>query len=127
MVPTSTGAAKAIGKALPELEGKLSGDAIRVPVPVGSIVEITAAVEREVTVEELLAAYRAAAEGPLSGVLKYSEDPLVSSDIVGDPASSIFDSGLVRVAGKHVKVSSWYDNEWGFSNRAAETLAMLTK
>lgn len=127
MVPTSTGAAKAIGKVLPELEGKMSGDAIRVPVPVGSIVEITATVEREVTVEELLAAYREAAAGPLSGILKYSEDPLVSSDIVGDPASSIFDSGLVRVAGKHVKVSSWYDNEWGFSNRAAETLAMLTE
>lgn len=126
IVPTSTGAAKAIGKVLPELDGKLSGDAIRVPVPVGSIVEINATVEREVTAEQVLDAYREAAAGYLSGVLVYSEDPLVSSDIVGDPASSVFDSGLVRVVGKHVKVSSWYDNEWGFSNRAAETLAMLT-
>ena len=126
IVPTSTGAAKAIGKVLPELEGKLSGDAIRVPVPVGSIVEINAFLSREVNADEVLAAYRTAAAGELAGVLEFSEDPLVSSDIVGDSASSVFDSGLVRVAGRHVKVSSWYDNEWGFSNRAAETLAMLT-
>ncbi len=126
IVPTSTGAAKAIGKVLPELEGKLSGDAIRVPIPVGSIVEINAFLSREVTADELLDAYRTAASGELAGVLEFSEDPLVSSDIVGEAASSIFDSGLARVAGRHVKVSSWYDNEWGFSNRAAETLAMLT-
>lgn len=125
IVPTSTGAAKAIGLVLPELEGRLAGDALRVPVPVGSIVELTALVSREVTVDQLLAAYREAAAGELAGVLEYSEAPLVSSDIVGDPASSIFDSGLVRVMGRQVKVSAWYDNEWGFSHRAAETLAML--
>jgi len=125
IIPSSTGAAKAIGLVLPELDGKLAGDAIRVPVPVGSIVELNAQVSREVTVEEILEAYRAAAAGPMAGVLEYSEDPLVSSDIVGNPHSSIFDAGLVRVMGDHVKVSSWYDNEWGFSNRAAETLAML--
>jgi len=125
VVPSSTGAAKAIGLVLPELDGKLSGDAIRVPVPVGSIVELNAHVSRALSVDEIREAYRAAAEGSMAGVLEYSEDPLVSSDIVGNPASSIFDSQLARVAGDHVKVSSWYDNEWGFSNRAAETLAML--
>ncbi|QIM18836.1 type I glyceraldehyde-3-phosphate dehydrogenase [Leucobacter coleopterorum] len=125
IVPSSTGAARAIGKVLPELEGKLSGDAIRVPVPVGSIVELTAMVERDVTEDEVRAAYREAAEGRLRGILEYSEDPLVSSDIVGNPASSIFDSELVRVVGRHIKVSSWYDNEWGFSNRVAETLSRL--
>ncbi len=125
IVPTSTGAAKAIGLVLPELDGKLAGDALRVPVPVGSIVELTALVSREVTVEQVLAAYREAAAGELARVLVYSEAPLVSSDIVGDPASSIFDSGLVRVMGRQVKVSAWYDNEWGFSHRAAETLELL--
>lgn len=125
IIPTSTGAAKAIGLVLPELDGKLAGDAIRVPVPVGSIVELNAMVGREVTVDEIRAAYREAAAGPMAGVLEYSEDPLVSSDIVGDEHSSIFDSGLVRVMGNHVKVAAWYDNEWGFSNRAAETLVML--
>ncbi|KAM9863914.1 type I glyceraldehyde-3-phosphate dehydrogenase [Leucobacter sp. BZR 635] len=127
IVPSSTGAAKAIGLVLPELDGKLQGDALRVPVPVGSIVELTAIVSREITREELLAAYQAAAEGPLKGVLAYSEDPLVSSDIVADPHSSIFDSELARVDGKLVKISAWYDNEWGFSNRVAETLVFLTK
>lgn len=127
IVPSSTGAAKAIGLVLPELDGKLQGDSLRVPVPVGSIVELTAIVSREVTRDELLAAFRAAADGPLKGVLLYSEDPLVSSDIVADPHSSIFDSELARVEGKLVKVSAWYDNEWGFSNRVAETLAFLTK
>lgn len=125
IVPSSTGAARAIGKVLPELDGKLSGDSIRVPVPVGSIVELTAVVGRDVTEDQVRAAYREAAEGRLKGILEYSEDPLVSSDIVGDPASSIFDSELVRVVGRHIKVSSWYDNEWGFSNRVAETLARL--
>lgn len=125
IVPSSTGAAKAIGKVLPELDGKLSGDSMRVPVPVGSIVELTAIVNRDVTEDQLRAAYREAAEGRLRGVLEYSEDPLVSSDIVGNPASSVFDSELVRVVGRQVKVSSWYDNEWGFSNRVAETLVRL--
>ncbi|MGK0716716.1 type I glyceraldehyde-3-phosphate dehydrogenase [Leucobacter sp. W1153] len=127
IVPTSTGAAQAIGLVLPELEGKLAGDALRVPVPVGSIVELTALVRREVTVEQILAAYREAAAGELAGVLVYSEAPLVSSDIVGDPASSVFDSGLARAMGRQVKVSAWYDNEWGFSHRAAETLALLAQ
>ncbi len=125
IVPTSTGAAKAIGLVLPGLDGKLSGDSIRVPVPVGSIVELNTTVSREVTVEQVLEAYRAAAEGPLAGVLEYSDDPLVSSDITGNPASSIFDAALTRVSGKHVKVVAWYDNEWGFSNRVIDTLELL--
>ncbi|GAA1758581.1 type I glyceraldehyde-3-phosphate dehydrogenase [Agromyces humatus] len=125
IVPTSTGAAKAIGLVLPGLDGKLSGDSIRVPVPVGSIVELNTTVSREVTVEQVLEAYRAAADGPLAGVLEYSDDPLVSSDITGNPASSIFDAALTRVSGKHVKVVAWYDNEWGFSNRVVDTLELL--
>ncbi|MFK3669245.1 type I glyceraldehyde-3-phosphate dehydrogenase [Leifsonia aquatica] len=127
IVPTTTGAAKAIGLVLPGLDGKLSGDSIRVPVPVGSIVELNTTVAREVTRDEVLAAYRAAAEGPLAGILEYSEDPLVSSDITGQPASSIFDSALTRVDGKHVKVVAWYDNEWGFSNRVVDTLTLLAR
>ena len=126
IVPTSTGAAKAIGLVLPQLDGKLSGTSMRVPVPVGSIVELNAAVSREVTREEVLEAYRAAAaEGALEHVFEYSDEPLVSSDIVGNSHSSIFDSELTEVQGKHVKVTSWYDNEWGFSNRAAEMLAKM--
>lgn len=125
IVPTTTGAAKAIGLVLPGLDGKLSGDSIRVPVPVGSIVELNTTVTRDVTREEVLEAYRAAAQGPLAGVLEYSEDPLVSSDITGNPASSIFDADLTRVDGRHVKVVAWYDNEWGFSNRVIDTLELL--
>ncbi|MHA3683921.1 type I glyceraldehyde-3-phosphate dehydrogenase [Leucobacter sp. HY1910] len=125
VVPSSTGAAKAIGLVLPSLDGKLSGDALRVPVPVGSIVELNATVSREVSRDEVLAAYRAAADGPLAGVLEYSEEPLVSSDIVGNTHSSIFDSELTRAEGKHVKVVAWYDNEWGFSNRAVQVLTRL--
>ncbi|MFF2388050.1 type I glyceraldehyde-3-phosphate dehydrogenase [Agromyces sp. NPDC058104] len=125
IVPSSTGAAKAIGLVLPNLDGKLNGDAMRVPIPVGSIVELNATVSKEVTREEVLAAYKAAAEGPLAGVLEYSEEPLVSSDIVGNPHSSIFDSELTRVDGKHIKVVSWYDNEWGFSNRVIDSLTLL--
>ncbi|UOQ58193.1 type I glyceraldehyde-3-phosphate dehydrogenase [Leucobacter allii] len=125
IVPTSTGAATAIGLVLPQLDGKLSGGSVRVPVPVGSIVELTATVSREVTRDEVLAAYRAAAAGPLAGVLEYSEEPLVSSDIVGDPHSSVFDSELTHVDGRHVKVTAWYDNEWGFSNRAVQVLTKL--
>jgi glyceraldehyde 3-phosphate dehydrogenase len=107
------------------LDGKLSGDSIRVPVPVGSIVELNTTVARDVTRDDVLAAYRAAAEGPLAGVLEYSEDPLVSADITGNPASSIFDSALTRVDGRHIKVVAWYDNEWGFSNRVIDTLELL--
>ena len=128
IVPTSTGAAKAIGLVLPKLDGKLSGTSMRVPVPVGSIVELNAAVSREVTREEVLEAYRvAAAAGELQGILEFSDEPLVSSDIVGNSHSSIFDSDLTEVLGKHVKVTSWYDNEWGFSNRAAEMLEKLAQ
>lgn len=127
IVPTTTGAAKAIGLVLPKLEGKLSGDSIRVPIPVGSIVELNTTVSREVTREQVLAAYRRAADGALKGILEYADEPLVSSDIVGDPASSIFDSALTRVEGKHVKVVAWYDNEWGFSNRVVDTLELLAR
>jgi glyceraldehyde 3-phosphate dehydrogenase len=127
IVPTTTGAARAIGLVLPGLDGKLSGDSIRVPIPVGSIVELNASVARGVRRDDVLAAYRAAAEGPLRGVLDYSEDPLVSSDITGNPASAIFDSALTRVDGKHIKVVAWYDNEWGFSNRVMDTLELLAR
>jgi glyceraldehyde 3-phosphate dehydrogenase len=128
IVPTSTGAAKAIGLVLPRLEGKLSGDAIRVPVPVGSIVELNTVVSRDVTVDEVNEAYRAAAAGPLAGVLVFTADPLVSTDITGRPESSVFDSLLTRVdEGRHVKVVAWYDNEWGFSNRVVDTLGMLAR
>ncbi|MFD0278624.1 type I glyceraldehyde-3-phosphate dehydrogenase [Kitasatospora sp. NPDC127111] len=127
IVPTTTGAAKAIGLVLPKLDGKLSGDSIRVPVPVGSIVELNTTVAREVTRDEILAAYREAADGRLKGILDYSDEPLVSGDITGQPASSIFDSALTRVDGKHVKVVAWYDNEWGFSNRVIDTLELLAQ
>lgn len=125
IVPSSTGAAKAIGLVLPQLDGKLQGDAMRVPVPVGSIVELNTTVAKDVTLEEVLAAYRVAAEGQLAGILEYTEDPIVSSDIEGNPHSSIFDAALTRVHGKHVKVVAWYDNEWGFSNRVVDSLGLL--
>ena len=125
IVPTTTNAAAAIGRVLPELEGRLDGYAIRVPVAVGSLVELNVTVEREVTIEQLHAAYREAAEGRLAGVLTYTEDPIVSTDIVGDPASSIFDAGLTKIIGRPGKVASWYDNEWGYSNRIVDTLELL--
>ena len=125
IVPTTTGAAKAIGLVLPQLEGKLSGDSIRVPVPVGSIVELNTVVSRDVTREQVLEAYRAAALGGLNGILEYTEEPIVSSDITGRPASAIFDAGLTRVDGRHIKVVAWYDNEWGFSNRVVDSLTLL--
>ncbi|PPL20534.1 MULTISPECIES: type I glyceraldehyde-3-phosphate dehydrogenase [Microterricola] len=120
IVPTSTGAAKALGLVIPELVGKLDGYALRVPIPTGSITDLTVTASRPVTVEEVNAAYKAAAEGPLKGILSYTEDPIVSSDIVGDPHSSIFDAGLTKVIGDQVKVASWYDNEWGYSNRLVD-------
>jgi glyceraldehyde 3-phosphate dehydrogenase len=120
IVPTSTGAAKAIGLVLPELKGKLDGFALRVPVPTGSITDLTVMASRPVTITEVKAAYAAAAAGPLKGILKYTEDEIVSSDIVSDPHSSIFDAGLTRVVGNQVKLSSWYDNEWGYSNRLVD-------
>ncbi len=120
IIPTSTGAAKALGVVIPELVGKLDGYALRVPVITGSITDLTVTASRPVTVAEVNAAYKAAAEGPLKGILKYTEDEIVSSDIVGDPHSSIFDAGLTKVIGDQVKVASWYDNEWGYSNRLVD-------
>ncbi|MBK5216922.1 MAG: type I glyceraldehyde-3-phosphate dehydrogenase [Propionibacteriales bacterium] len=125
IVPTSTGAAKAIGLVLPGLKGKLDGFALRVPVPTGSATDLTFTAGRETTVEEVNASIKAAAEGPLKGYLVYTEDPIVSTDIVGDPASCIFDSGLTRVIGDQVKVVGWYDNEWGYSNRLADLVTLV--
>ncbi len=120
IIPTSTGAAKALGRVIPELVGKLDGYALRVPVPTGSITDLTIETSANVTVELVNAAYKAAADGPLKGILKYTEDPIVSSDIVNDPHSSIFDAGLTKGIGNQVKVASWYDNEWGYSNRLVD-------
>ncbi|RJS46398.1 type I glyceraldehyde-3-phosphate dehydrogenase [Nocardioides cavernaquae] len=120
VVPTSTGAAKAIGVVLPELKGKLDGYAVRVPVPTGSMTDLTFVAERSTTVEEVNSIMRLAAEGPLAGYLRYSTAPIVSSDIVTDPASCIFDAPLTKVIGNTVKVVGWYDNEWGYSNRLAD-------
>jgi len=126
MVPTSTGAAKAIGLVLPELKGKLDGYAIRVPVPTGSATDLTVTVSRETTVEEVNAALKRASESEeLQGFLTYTDEPIVSSDIVGDPASSIFDAGLTKVIGNQVKVVSWYDNEWGYSNRLVDLTELV--
>ena len=122
LIPASTGAAKAIGLVIPELNGKLNGFAVRAPVPTGSVVDLTVEVNRETSVEEINEAMRAASsDGPLAGFLEYTEDPIVSSDIVKNPASSIFDSALTSVMdGTMVKVVSWYDNEWGYSNRVVD-------
>jgi glyceraldehyde 3-phosphate dehydrogenase len=125
IVPTSTGAAKAIGLVLPELKGKLDGYALRVPVPDGSATDLTVTVSRDTSVEEVNAAVRAAAEGALAGIISYTEDPIVSTDIVGDPASCIFDAGLTKVIGDQVKVVGWYDNEWGYSNRLVDVVALV--
>jgi glyceraldehyde 3-phosphate dehydrogenase len=125
IVPSSTGAAKAIGLVLPELKGKLDGYALRVPVPTGSITDLTVLSKKKVTIEEIKAAYKKAADGPLKGILKYTEDEIVSSDIVTDPHSSIFDAGLVKVIDQTVKISSWYDNEWGYSNRLVDLTILV--
>ncbi|HET7174118.1 MAG TPA: type I glyceraldehyde-3-phosphate dehydrogenase [Nocardioidaceae bacterium] len=125
IVPTSTGAAKAIGLVLPQLAGKLDGFALRIPVPVGSATDLTVELERAATAEEVNAAFRAAAEGALKGYLRYTEDPIVSSDIVGDPHSCIFDAGLTKVIGNQAKVVGWYDNEWGYSNRLIDVVRMV--
>jgi glyceraldehyde 3-phosphate dehydrogenase len=125
IVPTSTGAAKAIGLVLPELNGKLDGYSLRVPVPTGSITDLTVTLTRSATVDEINAAYQAAAEGEFKGILTYSTDPIVGSDIVTDPASCIYDSPITKVIGDQVKVYGWYDNEWGYSNRLVDLTALV--
>jgi glyceraldehyde 3-phosphate dehydrogenase len=125
MIPTSTGAAKAIGLALPELKGKLDGYAMRVPTPTGSATDLTVNLSKEATAEEINAAIKAAAEGPLKGILEYTEDPIVSTDIVTNPASCIFDAGITKVIGKQAKVLGWYDNEWGYSNRLVDLVGYV--
>ena len=125
IVPTSTGAAKAIGLVLPELKGKLDGYALRVPVPVGSATDLSFEAGRETSVEEVNEAVRAAADSTLKGFLRYTDAPIVSSDIVGDPSSCVFDSGLTKVIGNQVKVVGWYDNEWGYSNRLIDLVGFV--
>ena len=126
LIPTSTGAAKAIGLVLPELEGKLNGVSVRAPVATGSVVDLVCDVSRETSADEIHAAMKEAAEGPLAGILSYTEDPIVSTDIVQDPHSSIFDAGLTMVMeGTMVKAVAWYDNEWGYSNRCVELAAKV--
>jgi glyceraldehyde 3-phosphate dehydrogenase len=126
IVPTSTGAAKAIGLVLPELKGKLDGYAMRVPVPTGSATDLTVQLTREASADDVDAAYRAAAEsGPLAGILTYTSAPIVSSDIVTDPASCIYDAKLTKVFGPMAKVLGWYDNEWGYSNRLVDSVELV--
>jgi len=127
MIPTSTGAAKAISLVLPELKGKLDGYAMRVPVPTGSATDLTVELAKEATAQEINAAMKAAAQGELKGYLSYTEDPIVSSDIVTDPSSCIFDSDLTKVIGNQVKVVGWYDNEWGYSNRLVDLIGYIGK
>ncbi|MFP6752737.1 MAG: type I glyceraldehyde-3-phosphate dehydrogenase, partial [Pirellulaceae bacterium] len=126
IIPTSTGAAKAVGLVIPELNGKLTGISMRVPVPTGSVVDLTVNLATDVTAEEINDAIRIAAEGPLKGILFFATDPLVSSDIIGDPHSSIFAADFTQVLGDRgrlAKVVSWYDNEWGYSCRTADLVA----
>ena len=125
MIPTKTGAAQAVALVLPALEGKFDGLAVRVPTPTGSLTDLTFIAKKEVSVEAVKAAVKAAAEGELKGVLKYTEDPIVSSDIVGDPHTSIFDATETKVIGNLVKVLSWYDNEWGYSNALVRLTALV--
>jgi len=128
IIPTSTGAAKAIGLVMPDMKGKLDGMSMRVPTPDGSVVDLVAELEREVTAEEINAAMKAAAEGPMAGILEYCTDPIVSADVVGNPASSVFDSLQTMVmggTGTFVKCVSWYDNEWGYSNRVADLVKIV--
>jgi glyceraldehyde 3-phosphate dehydrogenase len=128
IIPTTTGAAAAIGEVVPSLAGKLDGMAMRVPVPDGSTVDLVVELDRDVTVDEVNAAVRAAAEGPMAGILEYVEDPIVSTDIIGNPHSSIFDAGGTQVLGGNlVKVMSWYDNEWGYSNRVVDLAERLAE
>ncbi|GGC58995.1 type I glyceraldehyde-3-phosphate dehydrogenase [Hoyosella rhizosphaerae] len=125
VVPTTTGAAKAIGLILPHLDGKLDGYALRVPIPTGSVTDLTVVVRGAVSVDSINAAMKAAAEGPMKGILRYSDAPIVSSDIVTDPASAIYDAPLTKVIDNQVKVVGWYDNEWGYSNRLADLVTLI--
>jgi len=127
IIPTTTGAARAVGKVIPELNGKLDGFALRVPVIVGSCVDLVVEMKKETTVEQVNAVVKAAADGPLKGILEYCDEPIVSSDIIGNPASSIFDSMCTMVKDKLVKIVSWYDNEWGYSNRTVDIMEKLAK
>jgi len=127
IIPTTTGAARAVGKVLPDLNGKLDGFALRVPVIDGSCVDLVAELKKEVTIEQVNAAVKAAAEGKMKGILQYCDEPIVSSDIIGNPASSIFDALCTMVNGKMVKVISWYDNEWGYSNRTVDIMEKMAK
>jgi glyceraldehyde 3-phosphate dehydrogenase len=127
IIPTSTGAAKAISLVIPELKGKLDGFAMRVPVPTGSATDLTVELAKEATVDQINAAMKKASEGSLKGYLTYTSDPIVSADIVTDPASCIFDSGLTKVIGTQVKVVGWYDNEWGYSNRLVDLIHYIGK
>ncbi len=127
IVPTSTGAAKAVGRVLPALEGIFDGIAVRVPTATGSLSDVTAIMKREVTKKEVNEAIRAAAEGPLKGIVRYTEDPIVSSDIVGDPHSAIWDAGLTKTMGRMLKFFSWYDNEWGYSSRMVDVLELMAE
>jgi glyceraldehyde 3-phosphate dehydrogenase len=126
IIPTSTGAAKAVGLVIPELQGKLTGIALRVPVTTGSVVDLTTVMSTDVTPDGVNAAIKSAAEGPLKGILAYTEDPIVSTDIIGDSHSSIFASDFTQVlAGNMLKVVSWYDNEWGYSCHTADLIAKI--
>ena len=127
IIPTTTGAAKAVGKVIPELNGKLDGFALRVPVIVGSCVDLVAELKTEATVEKINAAVKTAAQGELKGILSYCEDPIASSDIIGDPHSSVFDSLCTMVLGSTVKIVSWYDNEWGYASRTVDIMKRLAK
>jgi len=126
IIPTSTGAAKAVGLVLPHLQGKLDGIAMRVPIPTGSVTDLTCTVKREVTKEEVNAALKAAADGPMKGILEYTTDPIVSADIVGNTHSCILDSDLTACSGTLVKIVGWYDNESGYSNRTADLISKLS-
>jgi glyceraldehyde 3-phosphate dehydrogenase len=127
IIPTSTGAAKAISLVLPELKGKLDGYALRVPVPTGSVVDLSVELSKEVSAAEINAALKKEAEGSLKGFMTYTEDPIVSSDIVTDPSSCIVDAGLTKVIGTTAKVVGWYDNEWGYSNRLVDLITYVGK
>jgi glyceraldehyde 3-phosphate dehydrogenase len=125
IVPTTTGAARTTGEVITELAGRLDGVAIRVPVEDGSLTDLTVVLRRGATADDVNGAFQRAADGPLAGILRYSTDPLVSRDIIGDPASCVFDSGLTQVTGSLAKVFGWYDNEWGYTCRLADLAAMV--